>query len=82
MGDCDIEHAIPLMVLVNKLMDKKPLTKRYIFDTLTKYYRVAVITKVEHRLLNSKGLTSKMPKGWDCNDLWSRYTAVGITLPE
>jgi hypothetical protein len=82
LGDCDIEHAVPLMVLVNKLMNKKSLTKRYIFDTLTKYYSVAVISKEEHRLLNSKGLTSKMPDNWDCKDLWARYAAVGIKPPK
>jgi hypothetical protein len=70
------------MVLVNKLMEKKPLTKQYILDTLTKYYMVAVISKDEHRLLNSKGLTSKMPDKWDFNDLWARYTAVGIKPPK
>ena len=40
LQECDIEHAVPLMVLVNKLMNKKQLTKKYIFKTLTVYYRV------------------------------------------
>ena len=81
LSACDIEHAVPLMVLVNKLMNKKPLTKKYIFDTLSFYYRVVVVTKAEHRLLNSSGLTSKMPENWDCKDIWARYTAVGIKVP-
>jgi hypothetical protein len=80
LGDCDIEHAVPLMVLVNKLMNKRPLTKKYIFDTLLLYYRVVVVTKTEHRLLNSSGLTSKMPKTWNCKNIWARYSAVGIKL--
>jgi len=74
LKECDIEHAVPMMVLVNKLMDKKPLTKRYISDTLSSYYRVVVVTKAEHRLLNSSGLTSKMPEHWNCKN--SRFDVL------
>lgn len=65
LTECDVEHAVPMMVLVNKLMNKRPLTKKYIFDTLTKYYRVVVVTKEEHQRLNGSGLTSKMPNNWN-----------------
>lgn len=82
LKNCDVEHSVPLMVLVNKLMDRKRLTKNYISKTLTSCYRVMVITRGEHRLLNSTGLTSRMPENWDGKDVWARYSAVKIKLPK
>jgi len=75
---CDVEHVIPTQVIVNMLMDMKPLTKRKVENRLKKYLHVLVVTKEEHRKLNSSGLRYKMPDDWDRKNIWARYEKVGI----
>ena len=76
--DCDVEHVVPKMEIVNMLMDMNPLSKLEVGEILDKYFRVLLVTKEEHRKLNASGLRSKMPKNWDKKDVLARYRAVGI----
>ena len=78
LRECDVEHVVPTMVIVNMLMDMKPLTKRKVEKRLKKYLHVLVVTKEEHRKLNSSGLRYKMPEDWDGENVWARYEKVGI----
>ena len=39
-----------------------------------------VVTKDEDISLNRAGLRSTMPKDWEGEDPWARYTAVGIQV--
>ena len=78
LRECDVEHVVPQMEIVNMLMDMNPLTKQEIERILKNYFRVLLVTKGEHQRLNASGLRSKMPSNWDKKDVWARYTAVGI----
>lgn len=79
---CDVEHAVPQMVIVNMLMDMETIEKPIVLALLRKYFRVLVVTKEEHKKLNASGLRSKMPNNWDRNDVWARYRSVGIDIPK
>lgn len=78
--ECEVEHAVPQMELVNWLMSIDPLTPAAIEELLAKYFRVMLVTKDEHARLNASGLRSKMPKGWDHTDVFARYRHVGIEV--
>ena len=78
LKDCDVEHAVPQMEIVNMLMDMESISTTKVEALLKKYFRVLLVTKEEHSLLNASGLRSSMPKDWDRVDPWARYHAVGI----
>ena len=79
-SECMVEHVMPQMEIVNRLMDMRPLTKAGVIELLTNYLRVMVVTRDEHTLLNSSGLRSTMPPDWDGNDVFARYAAIGIEV--
>ncbi|WP_104001694.1 hypothetical protein [Marinobacterium lutimaris] len=78
--NCDVEHVVPQMEIVNMLMDMNPLSKQEVESVLKNYFRVLLVTKEEHQRLNASGLRSKMPSNWDRKDVWARYNAVGIEV--
>lgn len=78
LKDCDVEHVVPQMVIVNMLMDMNPRSKTEVENILRNYFRVCLVTKEEHRRLNACGLGSKMPATWNKEDVWARYRVVGI----
>lgn len=78
LKDCDVEHSVPQMVIVNMLMDMESISLSKVEALLIKYFRVLLVTKEEHSLLNSSGLRSSMSKDWDGDDPMARYHAVGI----
>lgn len=77
-NECIVEHVVPQMEIVNRLMDMEPLTEERVIDLLTRCMRVMVVTREEHDILNASGLRSTMPKDWDGIDIFARYTALGI----
>lgn len=72
------DHAIPLKVLRNLMMDIAEPNKVSINDFLHSYYRLGVITKNEDDQLNKLGLRSAMPTNWDRKDWKARYLELGI----
>jgi hypothetical protein len=40
LNDCDVEHAVPMMWIVNELMKMNPLAKIRVRNLLKKYFRV------------------------------------------
>ncbi len=78
LSECVVEHVIPKMAIVNRLMDMKPLTTRAISKLLTSQFTIMLVTRDEHTRLNASGLRSQMPHEWDGLDIFARYTAVGI----
>lgn len=78
LKNCDVEHVVPQMEIVNMLMDMSALNKAEVEKILKKYFRVLLVTKEEHKRLNASGLGSKMPVDWDGEDVWARYRTVGI----
>jgi len=78
LNECEVEHVIPQMYIVNMLMDMNPVDKNKVKILLEKYFHVILVTKDEHRRLNASGLRSKMPEDWDGENIWARYEAVDI----
>jgi hypothetical protein len=80
LSECIVEHVVPKMAIVNRLMDMKPLTTRAITELLTSHFMVMLVTHEEHTRLNASGLRSQMPREWDGSDVLARYAAVGISI--
>jgi len=78
LKECAVEHVVPQMAVVNRLMDMEPLTEAAVTKLLTQWFRVMLVTHEEHARLNASGLRSTMPSDWDGKDVFSRYAAVGI----
>ena len=75
--DVNLEHAIPMKVLIEKLLATKNLTAEKVDEILHQFCIVMVITKHEDSLLNAK-YKSSMPSEWNDTDVYARYTEVGI----
>jgi hypothetical protein len=79
-SECMVEHVMPQIEIVNRLMDMRPLTEAGVIELLTNCLKVVVVTRDEHALLNSSKLRSTMPPNWDGKDVFDRYAEVGIEL--
>ncbi len=79
---CIVEHVVPLMVIVNWLMemDEDSLTEAAVSELLTKWFTVRLITRDEDARLTERKLRYKMPDGWDEKNKFARYDEVGIEL--
>jgi hypothetical protein len=80
LAECVVEHAVPQMEIVNRLMGLNPLTEEAIESLLRRLFVVTLVTKAEHALLNASGVRSTMPEGWDGKNVYARYEAVGIRM--
>ncbi len=78
-NECEVEHVVPQMYIVNMLMDMDIVNKNNVKLILEKYFHVLLVTKEEHQKLNASGLRSTMPEDWDGENIWVRYEAVGIS---
>ncbi len=78
LSECVVEHVVPQMAVVNRLMEMEPLTIDAITEFLTSCFTVMLVTHDEHARLNASGLRSTMPRDWDGADIFARYAAVGI----
>jgi len=74
------EHIIPKSIVIQRLLRLPTATTSSVNQLLTSYCKGAVITRDEDARLNSHGLRSKMPTGWDEKDAWARYKHAGIVL--
>ena len=74
------DHMVPKTEYIQRPCEKAArenrLTIEYIKDKLDNYWKIAVITAAENRLLSS----TKMPKCWDGIDYKARYTLANIAL--
>lgn len=82
LAECEVEHAVPQMHIVNLLMDMPSPTTEKVRELLKRLFVVRLVTRQEHAALNSSGLRSKMPEEWDTLDVFARYKRVGIEIPE
>jgi len=80
LSECAVEHVVPQMVIVNRLMEMDPLTPAAITAFLQRCFTVMLVTHAEHARLNASGLRSVMPRDWDDVDVFARYAAVGIEV--
>ena len=74
----EVEHVVPMNVIVNMLMDEKQINVEAIKKILKKYFRVFFVTKSEHTKLSNIRLRSKMPSDWDKKDPFARYKKAKI----
>lgn len=79
--ETDNDHAVPVKVIIQYLMDEPSLTKDRVIEILDRFYVSVTISKQEHvSVLRTLGLESKMPDGWDVVDPFARYKHAGIEL--
>jgi hypothetical protein len=74
------DHAIPFSFIQQKLLTAEHLTISDLKEILQRFIVVCIITKEEDQLLNSMGLTRKMPENWDGKNPLARYEAAKIEL--
>lgn len=79
---CIVEHVVPQMFFVDEFMGMQSPNKKKIEDILRKYFRVLLVTNEENKKLTELKLRSKMPDGWDREDIWARYKLTGIEPAE
>jgi hypothetical protein len=79
-NECVVEHVVPMMVIVNLLMEMKPLTKRAVIQLLERLYHVRLVTHDEHNRLTKLKLRSEMPANWDGSNIFARYAAAKINV--
>ncbi len=79
-GKTQVEHVVPLNVIVKSLRDIKRPDKQSVRNKLSDLYRVCIVTIEEHKRLSDAGLRSKMPDDWDGKDPFARYKVVGIEI--
>jgi len=74
------EHMVPKHKYLQKpcvaMAKKGQLNENDVVKLVNKYWKIAIITVEEDKLLKGK----TMPKGWDGEDIFLRYTAAGIDL--
>ncbi|MFN3725217.1 MAG: hypothetical protein ACK4SZ_02815 [Allosphingosinicella sp.] len=74
------DHAIPVAVLREILMNAHPPSDEVVERYLRSFYRLGLITESEDERLSAAGLRSHMPKSWHSHDgAFARYEAVAIT---
>jgi hypothetical protein len=56
------------------------MTPEQIIEIGRGYAHLVNITEAENRALTVAGLVKKMPPNWDGQDIYARYSAVGIEL--
>lgn len=73
------DHAVPVSVLRDLLMNARSPTLGLVNEYTTRFYKLGVITKSEDESLTSAGFRSKMPAQWTaaCSS-FARYDAVGL----
>ena len=79
-GKTQVEHVVPLKVIVETLGNIKRPNKRNVREKLRDLYRVCIVTIEEHKDLSDAGLRSEMPDDWDGKDPFARYKVVGIEV--
>jgi hypothetical protein len=75
----EIDHAIPLQVLCNRVLSTPDLDRSKLETILDEWLVTVELTGAEHReVLQKCGLASRMPHDWDGADPLARYRAAGI----
>ena len=80
LSECVVEHVVPKMAIVNRLMDMKPPTTRAITKLLTSHFMLMLVTREEHTRLNASGLRSQVPREWDGSDILRAMLPSALSL--
>lgn len=79
--ETELDHAVPISVLVSMFHANPEITKNGVIDILTNLLVDVRITKHEHAvILQRKGLSCSMPLDWDGINPLARYQAAGISV--
>ncbi|NCF48094.1 MAG: hypothetical protein GWP36_01065 [Bacteroidetes bacterium] len=77
-GKTNVEHAVPIKVIIDLLLELEAPNKHNVRDILQKLYRVCRVTEEEHKKLRDVGLRYEMPADWNKSDPFARYKVAGI----
>lgn len=81
-GGLVYDHAIPFALVHDELLSLAELSPTSVKAILERRLAAATITREEDQRLTALGLRSRMPVGWDGEDMLARYKAAGIDLAE
>jgi len=74
------EHLVPKQEYIQKpcedLARNGELTVEFALQALNKYWQIATVTTAEDSRLER----TKMPNGWDMEDIYARYKLAGMVL--
>lgn len=73
------EHSVPRRLLITMLLELSAPTEEDVRRVLDLCVGVVVTVEEDHAL-NTAGMRSRMPEGWDGRDVFARYRAVGIEV--
>ena len=79
------EHVVPRSIILDIMLEDSWCQKGNVHAVqkiLSKYLKVAIVTREEDLMLSKNGLMYGMPKGWNKEDIYARYETAGITLNE
>lgn len=80
-GDREIDHAIPVHILCDRIMNTQDLDRTKLTGIVADWLVAVELTPQEHRqVLQEHGLASRMPNDWDGLDPLARYRVAGIQL--
>lgn len=72
------DHAVPVKLLRDRLIEEQPTSLEPIREFLCTWYKLGVITEEEHRRLSDLGCKDKMPSEWDGRSVFARYEFAEI----
>lgn len=74
-----IDHTVPLAVIVGQLFEvSADLSREGIRTHLKRFYCLGLLSDADDAKLNRLGFRSRMPPGWDGQDLTVRYRTARI----
>ena len=80
-SDREIDHAIPLHVLCDRILNAEDLDRSKLQKIIADWLVAVELTAQEHReVLRKCGLSRSMPDDWDGIDPLARYRIAGIQL--
>ena len=76
------EHIVPVSVINEMIIKSKKNDISGIQKLISRYSERATITKEEDGKLRQLTLNTKMPEGWDGEDMFARYKKAKIALKD
>lgn len=82
MSGLVLEHAVPVSVICSKVLEIDTPSWEDIASVVCEWTLLTIITQDEHDFLKSRGLHSRLPKGWNSTEKLARYIECGISVVE
>jgi hypothetical protein len=73
------EHAVPANVVIERMLSLgDAATTEACARIITRFSRVAIITREQDNILQQNQVARRMPDDWNGTDVWARYRKAGI----